>query len=71
MSTAAQAILEEFRSLPATEQREVSRQILHWLDQTAVQPPVADPIRTARGMFAGAGLTDALLASRAEERRRG
>ncbi len=30
-----------------------------------------DPIQSARGMFAGSHLTSALLASRAEERRRG
>jgi hypothetical protein len=30
-----------------------------------------DPIHSARGMFAGSRLTSALLASRAEERRRG
>jgi hypothetical protein len=30
-----------------------------------------DPIRSARGMFAGSRLTEALLASRAEDRRRG
>jgi hypothetical protein len=30
-----------------------------------------DPIRSARGLFVGGSLTAALLASRAEERRRG
>jgi hypothetical protein len=30
-----------------------------------------DPIRSTRGLFAGSNLTAALLASRAEERRRG
>jgi hypothetical protein len=33
--------------------------------------PNDDPIRTARGMFAGSGLNKALLAERAKERARG
>jgi hypothetical protein len=73
MSTAAQTLVEEFKSLPATEQIEVSAQIQRWLGQSATTPPAAgaDPIRSARGMLAGSRVTEALLANRAEERRHG
>jgi hypothetical protein len=71
MSTAAQALIEEFKSLPATEQIEVSWQIQRLLGNTGAAAPSVDPIRTSRGMLAGSHLTEALLTSRAEERRRG
>ena len=70
MSTAGQTLIEEFKSLPATEQIEVSRQIQGLLSKVDSTPTNADPIRSARGMLAGSHLTEALLASRAEERRR-
>ncbi|HZM05657.1 MAG TPA: hypothetical protein VFC44_21865 [Candidatus Saccharimonadales bacterium] len=70
MSTKAQAILNEIRALPPQELQVICREL-----QSALAPAPKcteeDPIRSARGMFAGAGLTDALLTSRAEERRRG
>lgn len=71
MSTAAQTILEEFKSLPTPEQREVSWQIQRWLDTAGMPPADADPIRSARGVLAGSGVSKALAASRAEERSRG
>jgi hypothetical protein len=70
VSTKAQAILDEIRALPPQELDVVWRE-LQLLLNSAPKPVAADPIRSARGMFAGSHLTDALLASRAEERRRG
>ena len=67
----ADAILEEFKSLPPAEQRRVFEQITLLLRETASPDRGADPIRSARGMFAGSNLTAALLARRVEERRRG
>ncbi len=49
-----------FQMLDAEEKR---------LSDTSPKTVTADPIRSARGMFAGSRLTEALLASRAEERR--
>jgi hypothetical protein len=71
MSTKAQSVLEAFEELPPGEQREVCEQMMRRLAQPAKSAPGNDPIRSARGMFASGGLTEALLASRAEERRRG
>ncbi len=67
MSAIAQSIVNQIKALPADEQREVFRE----LAQIAPAAKDSDPIRSARGMFAGSRLTEALLASRAEERRRG
>jgi len=71
MSTRAQAILDEIRALPPAEMQAVWQEIQRrW--KAAPQPAAEDdPIRSARGMFAGSHLTEALLASRAEERRCG
>jgi hypothetical protein len=68
MSTETQAILEQIRALPPQELQVVWRE-LQLLSNTAPKAAAADPIRSARGMFAGSHLTEALLASRAEERR--
>lgn len=71
MSTNAQAILEQIKTLPPDELAALQRELEH---VAAPGRPVAregDPIRSARGMFAGSRLSEALLASRAEERRRG
>lgn len=76
MSATAEAIVKQIQALPPDEQREVMDEVLA-LKKTALaggakdSAAEADPIRSARGMFAGSGLTAALLASRAEERRRG
>ncbi len=71
MSTKAQAILDELRALPAAEFQAVWREIQGWLEARPPTVAADDPIRSARGMFAGSHLTEALLASRAEERPRG
>jgi hypothetical protein len=70
MSTKAQAILEEIRALPPQDIQVVWRE-LQLLSNTTPKTVAPDPIRSARGMFAGSHLTEALLTSRAEERRRG
>jgi hypothetical protein len=71
MSAIAQAIVNQIKSLPADEQREVLSELAQ-LNRPAKEPvPDTDPILSARGMFAGSRLTEALLARRAEERRRG
>ena len=72
MSTIAQAILEQIKALPPAEQREVFaglEGIFHTDDapKSAQRAVDADPIPSARGMFAGSRLTEALHASRAEE----
>ncbi|MBI2946925.1 MAG: hypothetical protein HYY23_04715 [Verrucomicrobia bacterium] len=71
MSTKAQAILDEIRALPREEARTVCQELQRWLKTAPETSETSDPIRSARGMFAGSHLTEALLASRAEERRRG
>ena len=70
VSTKAQAILDEIRTLPPQELQVVWRE-LQLLLNTTPKTAAVDPIRSARGMFAGSHLTEALLASRIEERRRG
>ena len=70
MSTKAQTILDEIRALPPQELQVIWRE-LQLLSNTTHKTVVTDPIRSARGMFAGSHLTEALLTSRAEERRRG
>jgi hypothetical protein len=72
MSTNAQAILEQIRALPPTDLQAVWQGIQEWLRTSRPNAnPADDPIRSARGMFAGSRLTEALLASRAEDNRRG
>ena len=70
MSKKAQAILDQIRSLPPQELQLVWRELQNlsnsWSEMSGV-----DPIRSARGMLSGSRLGEALLASRAEERRRG
>jgi hypothetical protein len=70
MSTKARAILDEIRALPPQDLQVIWRE-LQLLSNATPKTAAADPIRSARGMFAGSRLTEALLASRAEERRRG
>jgi len=70
MSKKAEAILDEIRALPPQELQVVWRALQH-LSNTWPETTSADPIRSARGMLAGSRLGEALLASRAEERRRG
>jgi hypothetical protein len=71
MSTKAQAILEEIKALPPQEFRAVWEQLQRWGNSRRDIPAAEDPIHSARGMFAGGRFTEALLASRAEDRRRG
>ena len=71
MSTKAQAILEGFKTLPPEERHEVLRK----LQQSSVtddERPAArrESIRRGRGLLAGSGLLEALLADRAKERAR-
>jgi hypothetical protein len=70
MSTKAQAILDEIRALPPQELQVVWKE-LQLLSIAAPDTVPTNPIRPARGMFTGSRLTEALLKSRAEERRRG
>jgi len=70
MSNKAQAILDEIRALPPQELMVVWRELQH-LANAPPKTPAADPIRSSRGLLAGSHLGEALLASRAEERRRG
>jgi len=71
MSTKAQAILEQFETLPPWEQRVMLR-ALQQAATTGDPRPAAqrESIRRGRGMFAGSGLLEALLADRAKERAR-
>ena len=71
MSTKAQAILDEIRALSPQEFQAVWQQLQRWGSSRRADMAADDPIRSARGMFAGSRLTEALLASRAEDRRRG
>ena len=70
MSTKAQALLDEIRALPPQEFQAVWQQFQRWGSSRRAATPAEDPIRSARGMFAGSRLTKALLTSRAEDRRR-
>ena len=71
MNTKAQAILEEIKALPPQEQREMLRE-LQQSTATGDQRRAAQraSIRRGRGMFAGSGLLETLLADRAKERAR-
>jgi hypothetical protein len=71
MSTQAEAILDQIKALPPEEQRSVWGRLQEWITAAPSTPRAEDPIRSARGMFAGNRLTEALLASRAEDRTRG
>jgi len=71
MSTQAEAVLDQIKALPPAEQQTVWDRLQEWLATTPPMSKTDDPIRSARGMFAGSRLTEALLASRAEERVRG
>ncbi len=70
MSTKAQAILEEIKALAPGELQMVWQEMQRRVKGAPEATMAEDPIRSARGMFAGSRLTQALLASRAEERRR-
>jgi hypothetical protein len=70
MSTKARAILDEIRALPPQELQVIWRE-LQLLSHPSPKTIALDPIRSARGMFEGSHLTEALLTSWAEERRRG
>lgn len=68
MSTKAEAVLEQIRALSPKEQRE----IVETLSQTAGNTITAQrqSVRHGRGLLAGSGLLEALLADRAKERTR-
>ena len=71
MSATAEAIVRQIKALPDEEQREVLSELGQIVRSAKDSEAHTDPIRSARGMFTGSKLTQALLASRAEERRRG
>jgi hypothetical protein len=71
MTKNAQAILDEIRALPPQEFQFVWQELQRESKAAAQGSKPDDPIHSARGMFAGRRLNEALLASRAEERRRG
>lgn len=71
MSTRALAVLEEFKALPPDEQREMLRELQQATTTGDERGPAQrTSIQRGRGMFAGSGLLDALLADRAKERAR-
>ncbi len=70
MSKKAQAILDQIRALPPKELQLVWRELQN-LSNLRPEMSGSDPIRSSRGMLAGSHLGEALLASRAEDRRRG
>jgi len=71
MSTKAQAILEEIKALSPQEQRDVLRELQRsGATGDEPQPAGRESIRRGRGLFAGSGLLEALLADRAKERAR-
>jgi hypothetical protein len=68
MSARAHILLHQIQSLPIEDVKEFSQQFTAWFSKAA--EPVAgedDPIRSARGMFTGSCLNEALLAARAED----
>lgn len=71
MSVRSQAILSQIKALPPDEQREVCSQVLVTLAGTQPPAATADPVLSARGMFAGGRLNAALVKHRREERDRG
>jgi hypothetical protein len=70
MSSAAAKLIEDFSQLDPAERREVWRALGERIKDPSA-PAREDPIRSARGMLAGAGLSRTLLAERAKERARG
>ena len=64
MSVAAEAILQQFKLLSQDERTEVLREL------EAQRAEQMEALRRFRGSCAGAGLLEALLASRAEDRAR-
>ncbi len=71
MSSRSQAILSQIQALPPEERQEVCDHVMVWFHAAESGTTNADPIHSARGMFAGSGLNDALMKHRQEERRRG
>lgn len=69
MSTKAEIVLEQLRSLSPEEQREI---VQSWQQQPEnAQTSQPQTWRHGRGLLAGSGLLDALLADRTKERARG
>ena len=71
MSSRSQAILSQIQALPPEERQEVCDHVMVWFRAATSATTNVDPINSARGMFAGGGLNDALMKHRQEERRRG
>lgn len=70
MSSRSQAILKEIKALPPAEQREVCSHVMEWFQASQRVAAEADPVQSARGMFAGQRLNQALMKQRLEERGR-
>lgn len=64
-------MLEEIKALPPQEFQALWQQIQQWVKFQRAPTAGDDPIHSARGIFEGSRLNEALLSSRAEERRRG
>jgi hypothetical protein len=71
MSSRSQATLSQIQALPPEEQQEVCDHVMLWAHAAEAIMANRHPIRSARGMFAGSRLNDALMKHRQEERRRG
>ena len=74
MSTKAQAILDEIKALPPEDREQVVDEAIRlrtgaqeWERQKSKLREMQSR-QTGRGLFAGSGLLDALLADRAKER---
>lgn len=71
MSSRSQAILSQIQALPPEERQEVCDRVLVWFNAAKSARTNPDPIHSARGMFAGGGLNNALMKHRQEGRSRG
>jgi hypothetical protein len=71
MSTKTEAVFEEIKALSPQEFQALWQVVQQWITSRREPEAGDDPIRSARGMFTDNHLNDALIASRAEDRRRG
>lgn len=64
MSSRSLAILKEVKALPPAERQEVCSHVMEWFQASERVVAGADPIQSARDMFAGQGLNQALMKHR-------